>query len=98
MRFPLERRKRILSPRHLAQLSIWRGGLRILYSLKKKWIQRLLNPANALRNDLRLYQLTLILDSGVFLLQTIKGCINLMIGILNDWKHFLRSETSQNPF
>ena len=41
-------------PRRLAQLSIWTSGLGILdiktqlNSLKIKWIQRLLNPTNAL--------------------------------------------------
>ena len=42
------------APRHQAQLSIWRSGLGILdidtqlnYA-KIKWIQRLLNPINAL--------------------------------------------------
>ena len=45
-------------PRYLAQLSIWRGALGILEidtqlnSLKTQWIQRLLNPTNALWKDL----------------------------------------------
>ena len=48
---------------HLPQLSIWRSGLSILEidtqlnSIKIKWIQRLLNPTNALWKDLILYQL-----------------------------------------
>ena len=54
----------------LAQLFIWRGRLDILEigthwkSLKIKWIQRLLNPTNALRRDLILYRLNLILNSS----------------------------------
>ena len=53
----------------VAQLSIWRGGLGILdkdtqlNSLKRKWIQRSLNSTNALRKELTLYRLNLILDS-----------------------------------
>ena len=45
-------------PRYLAQLSIWRGAVGILEqdtqltSLKIQWIQRLLNPTNALWKDL----------------------------------------------
>ena len=52
----------------VAQLSIWRGGLGILdkdtqlNSLKRKWIQRLLNPTNALWKNLMLYKLILILS------------------------------------
>ena len=48
-------------PRHLIQLFTWKGGLDILdvdtqlSSLKTKWIQRPLNPANALWKDLMLY-------------------------------------------
>ena len=48
-------------PRHLIQLSIWKGGIGILdidtqsNSLKTKWIQRLLNPTNAFWRDLKLY-------------------------------------------
>ena len=48
-------------PSHLIQLSTWKGGLGILdmgtqlNSLKIKWIQRLLNPTNALWKDLMLY-------------------------------------------
>ena len=67
MRFPLEQEK-IPLPRHLAQLSIWTIGLRILgieaqlNSLEIKWIQMLLNPTNALRKNLMLYQLKLILN------------------------------------
>ena len=46
--------KKVRLPRHLALLSIWRGGLGILdidtqlNSSKVKWIQRLSNPTNAL--------------------------------------------------
>ena len=67
MRFPLEQEK-IRPPRHLAQLSIWTIGLGILNmetqlnSLKIEWIQRLLNPTNALWKNLMLYQLKLILN------------------------------------
>ena len=66
IRFPLERKK-IRPPRHLAQLSIWIGGLGILdidtqlNSLKIKLIQRLLNPTNAIWKDLIL---NLILSSN----------------------------------
>ena len=55
--------------RHLAQLTIWRGGLGILEidtqlnSVNIKWIQRSLNPTNALWIDLMMYQLKLILNS-----------------------------------
>ena len=67
-------RKKIEPPRLLAQLSIWRSGLDIetqLKSLKIKWILRLLNPTNALRKDLMLYQLILILiyNQGLALLR-----------------------------
>ena len=57
-------------PRHIAQLPIWKGRLGILNidtqqkSLKIKWIQRLLNPTNAVWKDLILHRLTLILDSN----------------------------------
>ena len=46
--------EKIRLPRYLAQLSIWMSGLgnldieTQLNSLKIKWIQRLLNPTNAL--------------------------------------------------
>ena len=49
---------RIRRPRHLVQLSIWRGGLDILdianqlNSLKIKWIKSLLNPTNVLWKNL----------------------------------------------
>ena len=62
--------EKIRPPRHLAQLSIWKGGLGILEmgtqlnSLKIKWIQKLLNPTNALWKDLMLYRLKLILNSN----------------------------------
>ena len=52
-------------PWHLAQLSIWRGGTGFLdidtqlKSLNIKWIQRLLNPTNAVWRDLMLYLLNL---------------------------------------
>ena len=52
---------RIRRPRHLVQLSIWRGGLDILdianqlNSLKIKWIKSLLNPTNVLWKNLMLY-------------------------------------------
>ena len=49
---------------HLAQLSIWR---RHSFKLSKKWIQRLLNPTNALCKDLMLYRLNLILNSNRWL-------------------------------
>ena len=67
IRFPLEQEE-TGPPRHLAQLSIWMIGLGILdietqlNSLKIKWIQRLLNPTNALWKNLMLYQLNLILN------------------------------------
>ena len=69
IQFPLERKK-IQSPWHLAQLSIWKGRIGFLdidtklNSLKIKWIQRLLNTTNALSKDLMLYPLNLILDSN----------------------------------
>ena len=65
IQFPLEQVE-IQPPRHLAQLSIWRGRLGILDKLNyinKKWIQSLLNPTNALWKDLILYWLKLILNS-----------------------------------
>ena len=46
--------KKIRPPRHIAQLSIWKGGLGILdihthlNCLKDIWIQRSLNPTSAL--------------------------------------------------
>ena len=60
--------QKIQPPRYLAQISIWMIGLGILdietqlNSLKIKWIQRLLNPTNALWKNLMLYQLNLILN------------------------------------
>ena len=54
--------------RRQTQLSIWTIGVGILdietqlNSLKIKWIQRLLNPTNALWKNLMLYQLNLILN------------------------------------
>ena len=69
MQFALEQKK-IRPPRHLTQLSTWRGRLGILdidtqlNSLKIKWIQRLLNPTNVLWKDLMLYLLDFILDSN----------------------------------
>ena len=56
-------------PRHLTQLSIWRGRLGILdidtksNCIKIKWIERLLNPTNALWKGLMLYLLKIILNS-----------------------------------
>ena len=64
------RAKKKRSPRHIAQLFIWKGRLGILNidtqqnSLKIKWIQRLLNPTNAVWKDLILYRLNLILNSN----------------------------------
>ena len=63
-RFPLEqkKKKKTRHPRHLAQLSIWSGGLVILdvdtqlNSLKMKWLQKLLNTTNTLWNGLMLYR------------------------------------------
>ena len=55
---------------HLDQPSVWRGTADILdidtklIFLKIKWIQRLLNPTNALWKDLMLYGLNLILNSN----------------------------------
>ena len=61
--------QKIRPPRYLAQISIWMIGLGILdidtqlNSPKIKWIQRLLNPTNALwKNLIMLYQLNLILN------------------------------------
>ena len=54
-------------PRNLAQLSIWISGPGVLdidtlfNPLKTKWIQRFLNPTNALWKNLMLYQYNLIL-------------------------------------
>ena len=68
IRFLLDQEK-IRPPRNLAQLSIWINGLGILVietqlnSLKIKWIQRLLNPTNALWKNVMVYhQLNLILN------------------------------------
>ena len=64
----LPNRNNIQPPRHLAQLSIWMSEIGILdietqlNPLKIKWIQRLLNTTNALRKNLILYQLNLILN------------------------------------
>ena len=61
-------RKKTRSPRGLVQLSISTSGPGILEidtqlnSLKIKWIQRLLNPKNALWKNLMLHQLNLILN------------------------------------
>ena len=69
IKFPLELQK-LRPPRHLVQLSTWKGGIGILdidtqlNSLKTKWIQRLLNPTNAFWKDLKLYWLNLILNSN----------------------------------
>ena len=52
-------------PRNLPQIPIWKGELGILniyYSikfLKIKWIQRSMNPTNAVWTDLILYRLNL---------------------------------------
>ena len=60
VQFPLEQEK-IQPLRPPTQLSIWRdriGSLNIdtqLNYIKIKWIQRLLNPTNALWKDLMLY-------------------------------------------
>ena len=60
MKILLERQK-IRPPSNLSQLSTWKGGQGILNTktqlnfLKTKWIQRLLNPTNALWKDLMLY-------------------------------------------
>ena len=68
-KFPLELQKMRL-PRHLIQLSTWKGRIGILdidiqlNSLKTKWIQKLLNPTNALWKDLMLYWSNLILNSN----------------------------------
>ena len=62
--------KKIHPHRHLLQLRIWKGGLGILdvdnqlYSLKIKWIQRLLHSTNALSKDVMLFRLNLILNSN----------------------------------
>ena len=68
IQFPLEQEE-IQTARHLAQLSLWRVRLGILdidiqlNYIKIKWIQRLLNPTNAIWKDLMLYWLKLILNS-----------------------------------
>ena len=58
IQIPLELEK-IQPPRHLAKLSIWRGGLGIFaidaqlnHIIKIKWIQRLLNTTNGLLKNL----------------------------------------------
>ena len=67
--FPREWKK-TRPPMHLHQPSVWRGAADILdidtklIFLKIKWIQRLLNPTNALWKDLMLYGLNLILNSN----------------------------------
>ena len=69
IKLPLELQK-MRPPRHLIQLSTWKGVLGILdidgqlNSLKTKWIQRLLNPTHAFWKDLMLYWLNLILNSN----------------------------------
>ena len=66
--FLWNRKKYDLPPRRLVQLSDSTSGPGILdietqiNSLKIKWIQRLLNPNNALWKHLMLYQLNLILN------------------------------------
>ena len=68
IQFPLEQEE-IQTARYLAQLSLWRVRLGILdidiqlNYIKIKWIQRLLNPTNAIWKDLMLYWLKLILNS-----------------------------------
>ena len=58
------------TPKHLSQLPIWKGGLGILdidtqlNPLIIKWIQTLLNSANALWKELILYQLSLTFNSN----------------------------------
>ena len=58
-------------PKHLIQLSFWRGGWGIfridtqLNSLKTKWIQRLLNLTHAFSKGFMLYWLNLIFNSKV---------------------------------
>ena len=97
----------------VAQLSIWRGGLGILdkdtqlNSLKRKWIQRLLNPTNALWKELMLYRLNLILNSkrGLVLFRQkqilssnrTRICKNrtmeiFFIQLLNAWLHFTNND------
>ena len=64
----LSKRKKIWPFRRLIQLSISTSGLRLLdietqlNSLKIKWIQRLLNPNNALWKNLMLYLFNVILN------------------------------------
>ena len=61
--------QRTFNFRLLSQIPIWKGAQGIsgidtqLSSLKIKWIQRLLNPTNALSEDLTLYLLKLTLES-----------------------------------
>ena len=57
--------------RHLAQISIWRGGLgtldiyrHLLKPQKIKWIQRSTNHSNALWKGIMLYLFNLILSSN----------------------------------
>ena len=60
--------QKIRPSRYLAQISIWMIGLGILdietqlNSLKINWIQTLINPTNALWENLMLYRLNLILN------------------------------------
>ena len=55
-------------PRYLAQIVVWMIRLGILdietqlNFLKIKWIQKLVNPTNALWRNLMLYQLNLVLN------------------------------------
>ena len=55
------KQEKIQTPRYLAKLFIWRGGLGIfdidtqLNYIKVKLIQRLSNPTNAVWKDLILY-------------------------------------------
>ena len=98
----------------VAQLSIWRSGLGFLdkdtqlNSLKRKWIQRLLNPTNALWKELMLYRLKLILDSkqGLALFRQkqilssnrTRICKNrtmeiFFIQLLNAWLHFTNNDS-----
>ena len=108
----LSKRKKIWPFRRLIQLSISTSGLRLLdietqlNSLKIKWIQRLLNPNNALWKNLMLYLFNIILNynQGLALFrqkQVLRSNSHkylqkqnnedFFIRLLNAWLHFTNS-------
>ena len=107
-------KKKIWPLRRLIQLSISTSGLRLLdietqlNSLKIKWIQRLLNPNNALWKNLMLYLFNIILNynQGLALFrqkQVLRSNSHkylqkqnnedFFIRLLNVWLHFTNSSS-----